>query len=121
MIRFSKEHQWMKLADDGTAYVGITQFAADELGEISFIEMPEVGKAYAKDEQLCVVESVKAASDVFMPAACTVTEVNSMLETNPAPLNDSPEGDGWICKVSGVDKAQFDALMDADAYKEFVK
>lgn len=121
MMRFSKDHQWIDLADDGTALVGITRFAADELGEINFIEMPATGKSFGQNEQLCVVESVKAASDVFMPVACTVTEVNASLESNPAPLNDSPESAGWICKVSGVDKAQFDALMDADAYQAFIK
>ena len=90
-MRFSEEHQWIKVDDQGQAYVGITGFAADELGDITFIELPEAGKELAQNDQLCVVESVKAASDVYMPVAGKVAEVNATLDKNPSLLNESPE------------------------------
>lgn len=96
MKKYTKEHQWIELASDGTAKVGITRFAADELGEVTFVELPSIGKSVKGGEQLCVVESVKAASDVFMPATGTIAAVNSPLEKDPTPLNEDPEGNGWI-------------------------
>ena len=119
MKKYSEEHQWIDLAQDGTAAVGITKYAADELGEITFIELPENGRQLAAGEQLCVVESVKAASDVFAPASGTVTAVNTALETNPALLNDDPEGEAWICKFANVPAADLDSLMDEAQYKKF--
>ena len=121
MKKYTKEHQWIELADNGTAKVGITKFAADELGEITFIELPSVGKTVHGNEQLCVVESVKAASDVFMPATGNITEVNSPLENDPSALNDDPEGAGWICIVKDVIATDLDALMDESQYAEFCK
>ncbi len=121
MKKYSSEHQWIDLAADGTAVVGITKFAADELGEITFVELPTVGKALNSNDQLCVVESVKAASDVFIPAAGTVTEVNTALDNNPGILNDDPEGAGWICKIKDASPADLEGLMDDAAYAEFCK
>jgi len=118
-MRFSEEHQWMKIDDQGQAYVGITRFAADELGDITFIELPEVGKELAQNDQLCVVESVKAASDVYMPVAGKVAEVNATLDKNPSLLNESPEDQAWICRLESYDQAQFAKLMTADEYKAF--
>ncbi len=120
MKKYSEEHQWIDLNDDGTATVGITKYAADELGEITFIELPENGRQLAAGEQLCVVESVKAASDVFMPVTGTITEVNTELEKSPELVNEGPETSGWICKATGVDQTAVDALMDEAAYKAFI-
>lgn len=119
MKKYSKEHQWIELADGGDATIGITRYAADELGEITFIELPESGNAISQGERLCTVESVKACSDVFMPAGGTVESVNTALEGDPAPLNTDPEGEGWICRVSNVVPAELDALMDAAQYRAF--
>lgn len=121
MKKYTKEHQWIELDDNGIAKVGITKFAADELGEITFIELPATGKTVHGGEPLCVVESVKAASDVFMPATGTITEINAPLDKDPSPLNDDPEGAGWICTVKDVLASDLDALMDEKQYAEFCK
>ena len=107
--------------DDGTAKVGISRYAADELGEINFIELPEVNASFEQGQQLCIVESVKAASDVFMPVAATITSVNRALETDPSVLNDDPENAGWICIVKGFDPAQLEGLMTEEQYSAFCK
>lgn len=120
MKRYSEEHQWIDVAEDGTATVGITKFAADELGEITFIEMPATGKKLAAGDQLCVIESLKAASDVFMPAAGTITAVNGELETAPEALNNDPEGAGWICRLENVPAEEVAKLMDQSQYLAFI-
>lgn len=119
MIWYSEEHQWIKAEDDGSYRVGITAFAAEELGEITFIELPEVGATFAAGDQLCVVESVKAASDVFAPAGGAVTEVNQELEMKPELLNDAAESDAWICRLRNVNPDELKTLMDAKAYQRF--
>ena len=121
MRKYSEEHQWIEVNADGTATVGITKYAADELGEITFIELPTVGTALKAKDQLCVVESVKAASDVFLPASGTITEVNTVLDKDPSALNNDPEGIGWICRLDKADPADVAALMDEAAYAEFCK
>ncbi|MBO4619427.1 MAG: glycine cleavage system protein GcvH [Victivallales bacterium] len=121
MKKYSEEHQWIDVNEDGSATVGITKYAADELGEITFIELPTVGQALKAKEQLCVVESVKAASDVFMPASGTITEVNTVLDRDPSALNNDPEGIGWICRIDKADPADLAALMDEAAYQAFCK
>ena len=92
MKKYSEEHQWIEVADDGTATIGISKYAADELGEITFVELPTVGQELKAKDQLCVVESVKAASDVFMPVSGVITEVNTVLDKDPSSLNNDPEG-----------------------------
>lgn len=119
-IRYSKEHQWIRIEDDGRAFVGITTFAADELGKISFIELPEKGHL-AQNASLCVVESVKAASDVFMPVEGTVVEVNDELSSDPELLNQDAEGKAWICRIEDFNRAQFDGLMTAAEYESCKK
>ena len=121
MKKYSEEHQWIDVNEDGSATVGITKYAADELGEITFIELPTVGKELKAKEQLCVVESVKAASDVFMPASGTITEVNIVLDKDPSALNNDPEGLGWICRIDKADPADLATLMDEAAYQAFCK
>lgn len=121
MKKYSEEHQWIDVNEDGSATVGITKYAADELGEITFIELPTVGKELKAKDQLCVVESVKAASDVFMPASGTIAEVNTVLDKDPSALNNDPEGLGWICRIDKVDPADLAVLMDEAAYAAFCK
>ena len=122
MKRYSQEHQWIEVAADGaSALVGITKYAADELGDITFIEMPAVGKTLSAGAQLCVIESVKAASDVFIPASGTISEVNTALETAPEKINEDPENAAWICRITNFNAAEIDALMDEAKYAEYCK
>ena len=115
-LRYSKEHEWVRV-DGGTATIGITSFAADELGDIVFIELPEVGSSLTQFAGFGVVESVKAVSDLFSPISGEVTEVNAALAEQPELLNSDAYGEGWIARVSLADSAELDALIDADAYE----
>ena len=115
-LRYSKEHEWVRV-DGGTATIGITSFAADELGDIVFFELPEVGSSLTQFAGFGVVESVKAVSDLFSPISGEVTEVNAALAEQPELLNSDAYGEGWIARVSLADSAELDALMDADAYE----
>ena len=115
-LRYSKEHEWVRV-DGGTATIGITSFAADELGDIVFVELPEVGSSLTQFAGFGVVESVKAVSDLFSPVSGEVTEVNAALAEQPELLNSDAYGEGWIARVSLADSAELDALMDADAYE----
>ena len=117
-IKFTADHEWLKL-DNGQAVVGITVHAQDALGDVVFVELPEVGKTYAKGHVAGVVESVKAAADVYMPVDGTVTEVNEELRADPALANSDPLGAGWFFKITVADQSQFDALMDDTAYSKF--
>jgi glycine cleavage system H protein len=114
-LRYSKEHEWVR-ADDGTATIGITSFAADELGDIVFIELPEAGGQLTQFGTFCVVESVKAVSDLYSPVSGTVVEVNEALRDAPELLNSDPFGEGWIARVELGDPAELEGLMDAEAY-----
>jgi glycine cleavage system H protein len=118
MKRYSEDHQWVEVRK-GTAAVGITAFAAEELGEITFIELPEIGTVVTQGDSLCIVESVKAASDVFAPISGTVAEVNQQLDENPALINDSPERDGWVCRLKEIDESELDELMSESEYEAF--
>ena len=119
MKRFSDEHAWVDVAE-GTATTGITAYAAEELGDINFVELPDVGSVLAQGELLCVVESVKAASDVFAPVGGTVVAVNKRLDTEPQLINDGAEKDGWICRLEEVDESELDGLMTEEEYELFV-
>lgn len=114
-LRYSKEHEWVR-ADDRSATIGITSFAADELGDIVFIELPEVGSELTQFGTFGVVESVKAVSDLYAPVSGTVVEVNEALRDAPELLNSDPFGAGWIARVELSDESGLDGLMDADAY-----
>ena len=114
-LRYSKEHEWVR-NDDGHATIGITSFAADELGDIVFVELPEVGGTLSQFGTFGVVESVKAVSDLYAPVSGTVVEVNEALREAPELLNTDPFGEGWIAKVDLADTAELDSLMDAAAY-----
>ena len=115
---FTDEHEWIDV-DGDTATVGITDYAQSQLGDIVFVELPQVGSAVAKGKDAAVVESVKAASDVYAPITGEVTEANSALEDDPALVNSSPEDGGWFFKLTISDKSELEGLMDAAAYKSF--
>ena len=115
MIRFTKDHEWVRL-DGATATVGITTHAQDALGDLVFVELPEPGREVTPEEAVAVVESVKAASDVYAPLAGRVTEVNGKLAEDPALVNRDPAGEGWFFKLELSDPATFDALMDQAGY-----
>ncbi len=115
---YTDEHEWISV-EGGTATVGITDFAQAQLGDIVFVELPASGANVTKGGEAAVVESVKAASDVFAPITGTVSEVNSALEEDPALVNSAPEGAGWFFKLSVSDAAELEGLMDAAEYKTF--
>jgi glycine cleavage system H protein len=119
MRYFTEDHEWIDV-DGDTATVGITDYAQSQLGDIVFVETPEAGKTVSKGDDAAVVESVKAASDVYAPVAGTVIEGNAALTDNPALVNDDPEGEGWFFKLTLADAAELDSLMDEAAYKDFV-
>ena len=116
-LRYSKEHEWVRL-DGSSATIGITRFAADELGDIVFVELPEVGAKLSQFATYGVVESVKAVSDLYSPVSGEVAEVNEALRDAPELLNADPFGEGWIAKVALADVSEVDGLMDAAAYAD---
>ena len=120
MKKYTKDHDWVSL-EGNVATLGITAYAAKELGDITFVEVPAVDDDAAAGEVLTVVESVKAATDVFSPINGTIIEVNEELEDNPQLVNESAEGGGWICKVKTEDVSALDALMTEEEYNTFIK
>ena len=120
-VKFSKDHEWINAADAAAAVVGITVHAQDALGDVVFVDLPEVGKQFAQGEVAGVVESVKAAADVYMPVSGEVVEVNEALRADPSLANSDPLGAGWFFKVKLSDAAQLDGLMDETTYADFAK
>lgn len=118
-IRFSKDHEWVRL-DGGIATVGITDHAQQALGDVVFVELPEAGRSVTAGEACAVVESVKAASDVYSPVSGTVIEGNAALTDDPALVNSDPEGEGWFFRITLSDASELDGLMDESAYEAFV-
>jgi glycine cleavage system H protein len=117
-LHYTEEHEWLSVAD-GVATVGITHHAQDALGDVVFVDLPEVGKSFAAKEVAGVVESVKAAADVYMPVTGTVVEVNEALRADPALANSDPLGAGWFFKVKLSQASELDALMDETSYSKF--
>ena len=117
-LKYTKDHEWVAV-DGSVATVGITQHAQDALGDVVFVDLPEIGQGYAQGEVAGVVESVKAAADVYMPVSGTVTEVNEGLRVDPSLANSDPLGAGWFFKVKLSEPAQLDALLDKTAYDAF--
>ncbi len=117
--RFSKDHEWVKV-ENGVATVGITDHAQQELGDIVFVELPEVGAALSRGDTAGSVESVKAVSDVYCPVSGEVVEVNAELETSPELVNQSPYEKGWMFKVKLSDESELEELMDSQAYEKFL-
>ncbi|WAH35096.1 glycine cleavage system protein GcvH [Alicyclobacillus dauci] len=118
-LKFSKEHEWVRV-DGNRAYIGITDFAQDELGDIVYVELPEVGAKLAAGETFGTVESVKTVSDLFAPLSGSVAEVNSSLQDTPEKVNSSPYDDGWMVVVEMDDKSELDALLDAAGYEKHI-
>jgi glycine cleavage system H protein len=115
-LKYAKSHEWLKLAADGTATVGITDYAQNSLGDITFVQVPKVGAVLKAGETFGVVESVKAASDVYAPVAGTVLEVNKVLDTKPETVNQAPFGDGWMLKLKLSNPADAAGLLSAEEY-----
>jgi len=120
-VKYTPDHEWIKLEDGAPATVGITVHAQDALGDVVYVDLPEVGRTYAKGEVAGVVESVKAAADVFMPISGEVTAVNEALRSDPSLANSDPLGEGWFFKVKTANASELDGLMDETAYGEFAK
>ncbi|MBU1190401.1 MAG: glycine cleavage system protein GcvH [Gammaproteobacteria bacterium] len=119
-LKYTKSHEWVKLNGDGTATVGITDHAQDQLGDMVYVEAPDAGRSLKAGEACAVVESVKAASDVYAPVAGDVIEGNAGLADAPESVNNDPYGSGWLLKIKLADAAAADGLMDATAYEAFV-
>jgi glycine cleavage system H protein len=117
--RYTKEHEWIRL-DGDTAVVGITEHAQSQLGDVVFVELPEIGKSVAAGDEAAVVESVKAASEVYAPASGEVVAVNDVLADTPATVNEDAEGRGWFLKLKLKDPAELEKLMTAEQYKDYV-
>ncbi|HWA87333.1 MAG TPA: glycine cleavage system protein GcvH [Opitutus sp.] len=119
-LRYAKSHEWLKLEADGTATVGITDYAQNSLGDITYVQLPKVGAALKKSEVFGVVESVKAASDVYAPVAGVVTAVNETLSQTPETVNTSPYEGGWLMKLKLADGGEASTLLDASGYEQLL-
>ncbi|MFQ5766299.1 MAG: glycine cleavage system protein GcvH [Rhodospirillales bacterium] len=119
-VKYTKEHEWIRLTGDG-AVVGISAYAQEQLGEIVFVELPKTGAKLDKGAEAVVIESVKAASEVYAPATGEVTEVNGELDGDPGRVNADATGEGWLFKMTLADEGELDELMDEDAYKAYVE
>jgi glycine cleavage system H protein len=119
-FKYSKDHEWLLVNGDGTANVGITDFAQKQLGDVVYVELPEVGRQVNKDEDAAVVESVKAASDVKSPVTGSVLEVNEILSDEPEKVNTDPTGEGWFMKLKLDDTDEINQLMNEDEYQAFI-
>jgi glycine cleavage system H protein len=119
-LRYTRDHEWVRV-DGDLAVVGITDYAQSQLGDVVYVELPEIGRRVEQGKEAAVVESVKAASEVYAPVSGEVVEVNEALATDPARVNADPIGEGWFIKLRLDDPKQLDALMDEEAYKRFVE
>lgn len=117
---YTQEHEWLRMEDDGTVTVGITDYAQDHLGDVVFVQLPEAGKAYAKGEEAAVIESVKTAGEIMMPAAGTVTEINGALADEPGKVNEDALGAGWFFKFKPEQGDALGGFMDEAAYKDYI-
>lgn len=119
-VKYTEDHEYVRI-DGDVATVGITKYAQEQLGDVVFVELPDVGKSYSKGDEAAVVESVKAAAEVYAPVSGEVVETNGDLEGNPGLVNEDPEGNAWFIKLKLSDKGELDGMMDADAYAKFVE
>ena len=119
-VKYSKEHEWIKL-DGDTAVIGITQHATEMLGDIVFVELPEIGSSVVKDGNAGVVESTKAASDIYTPVSGEIIENNQAIVDDPAKVNSDPENEAWFFKLKIIDKSEMDSLMNKEEYEKFSK
>ena len=119
--KFTEDHEWVTIDDDNSGTVGITDYAQEQLGEVVFVELPEVGTEVAQGDEMAVIESVKAAGEIKSPLSGNVTEVNNSLDNDPGKINEEPMGDGWIYKLTVADASELDTLMDEAAYRTFIE
>jgi glycine cleavage system H protein len=119
-LKYSREHEWVELDDDGLAVVGITDHAQEALGELVYVEGPEAGQTFTQGDACVVIESVKAASDVYAPVAGELAAFNEKLNDEPELVNQAPYSDGWLIKLRLSDPSELDALLDAEAYAQFL-
>jgi len=120
-LKFSEDHEWVLTADDGTALIGITDHAQEQLGELVFIELPPVGTEVEQGDAVAVIESVKSASDLLMPVSGEIIEVNEELDADPGIVNEDAMGAGWFIKVRLSDEGELDQLMDEESYQELLE
>jgi len=120
-VRYTEDHEWVSVDDAGLGTIGITDYAQDKLGDLVFVELPEIGREVAQGDEAAVLESVKAAGEVKAPVAGTITEVNEALTEDPSVINQDPEGDGWFLRIQLNDTAELDDLMDEEAYSKFLE
>lgn len=120
-LKYLPSHEWARLEEDGTVTIGISDHAQDSLGDVVFVELPEVGSTVSKGEEAGVVESVKAASDIYSPVSGEVIAINEALEDSPETVNGSPYDDGWFFRVQPTDTAELDDALDADGYRNAVE
>jgi len=119
--KYTDDHEWVRLEEDGRITVGITDFAQDSLGDVVYVELPEEGQTVKEGEDVAVIESVKAAGEIKMPLGGTVVEVNTALADKPELINSDPMGEGWFFRIEPDDTAALDQLMDEDAYKASIE
>jgi len=119
-LKYTEDHQWIRLEEDNTAVIGITDYAQEQLGDVVYVEMPEIGRELGKDDEAAIVESVKAAGEIKMPLTGSIISVNESLEDEPELVNVDPEGDGWFMTISVQYPEEIEALMDENAYNEFL-
>jgi len=117
-LRYTQTHEWVRVEDDGTLVVGITDHAQGQLGELVFVELPDVGEPVNASDEVCVIESVKAASDVYSPISGKIIAINEDLEEAPSLVNSDPYGDGWLFRIDPADPDEFSELLDADGYTQ---
>lgn len=120
-LQYTESHEWISIDDDGIATIGITDHAQEALGDLVFVELPAVGDEVSQGDPCAVVESVKAASDLYAPVSGTVIEINEELDADPAIINTDPYDDGWLFKIELNDSSELDGLKDAEAYAEFLE
>ncbi len=120
-LRYTEDHEWVRIEDDGIAVVGITDYAQEQLGEIVFVELPEVGDEIERGAEAAVIESVKAASELFAPVSGTVAAVNDALNDEPALVNEDPAGEGWFLRIDTGGDGSLDGLMTEDEYLRYVE
>ena len=119
-LRYAKSHEWVRIEEDGSLVVGISDHAQDQLGDVVYVELPEIGQVLSVGDEAGVVESVKAASDVYSPVSGEVIEINPLLEDDPEMINTQPYEDGWFYKLQPSDSVELDDLMTSDSYNEFI-
>ena len=120
-LKYTEDHEWLRLEEDGRVTIGITDYAQDSLGDVVYVELPEVGRSVKAGDEVAVIESVKAAGDIKIPLAGTIVEVNSALADAPELVNSDPLGEGWFFKLQPDDAAALDGLMNEDDYKKSVE